>query len=53
MALVFEYEYVYQFPNDPQQEYGYGQCIYKVHHFKVKAGGPVGIFLSEEVHIQI
>jgi hypothetical protein len=53
MALVFQYKYVYQLPDYPQQEHSYSQRINKVHHFKVKAGGPVGIFLSEKVHIQI
>jgi len=47
---MFQYKYINQFPDNAQQENSDGQCIYKMHHLQVKAGGPVRIFLSEKIH---
>ena len=51
--VMFKYEPIYQFPDDAQQKYGYCQGINKMHYFKIKAGRPVRIFFSKEIHIQI
>ena len=50
---VLEYEPINQFPDNTQQKYGYCNGINSMHYFKIKAGGPVRIFFSEEIHIQI
>jgi len=52
MLRFFEYEPLQQFVNDPGNEHDNSSCINNVHHFQVKAGWPVGVFLSEKIHVQ-
>ena len=50
MLRFFEYKPLQQFVNDPGNEHDNSSCINNVHHFQVKAGWPVWILFSKEVH---
>ena len=51
--LFFQYKPIDQFPDNTPQEHNYGDSIDNMHHLKIKAGWPAGIFLPEKIHEQI
>jgi len=49
----FEYKMLEQCINDASQKHDDRYGIYGMHHLKVEARWPVGIFLPEKIHEQI